>query len=55
VGGQMWQKYYVHMYVNGKMRPGETVMGGREKRRMMEKVNSTKIYCKNFYKCHIVA
>jgi hypothetical protein len=33
------------MYVNGKMRPVETVpgMGGEGKRRMMEGMNSTKI------------
>jgi hypothetical protein len=41
-------KYYVHMYVNGKMRPVETIPG------MGEWVNSTMIHCKNFCKCHSV-
>jgi hypothetical protein len=27
VGGLMWCKYCVHMYVNGKMRPVETIPG----------------------------
>jgi hypothetical protein len=49
-------EYFVLMYENGNMRPVETVpgMGEGGKRRMMEKVNSTMIYCKNFYKCHNV-
>jgi hypothetical protein len=49
----MWLKYYVLMHVNGKMRPVQTIpgMGGR---RMMEGVNSTIVYCKNFYKCYNV-
>jgi hypothetical protein len=40
------------MYVNGKMRPVETIleMGEGEERIMMEGVNSTMIYCKNFCK-----
>jgi hypothetical protein len=44
------------MYENGTMRPAETIpgMGEREERRMMEGVNSTMIYCKNFCKCHYV-
>jgi hypothetical protein len=44
------------MYENGKMRPVETIpgKGGGEQRRMMEGVNSTMIYCKNFCKCHNV-
>jgi hypothetical protein len=45
------------MYINGKMRPVETIPemeGGEEQRRIMEGVNSTMIYCKNFYKCHNV-
>jgi hypothetical protein len=37
------------MYENGKMRPVQTVL-----RRMLEGVNSTTIYCKNFCKCHLV-
>jgi hypothetical protein len=42
------------MYENGKMRSVETFpeMGVRGQRRMMEGVNSTKIYCKNFCYCH---
>jgi hypothetical protein len=47
------------MYVNGKMRPVETIpgIGEREIRRMVEGVNSSMIhliYCKNFCKCHKV-
>jgi hypothetical protein len=47
------------MYVNGKMRPVETIsgMGVREIKRMMKGMNSDIIYllyCKNFYKCHNV-
>jgi hypothetical protein len=32
VGGCLWCQYCVHMYVNGKMRPVETIpgMGGDE-------------------------
>jgi hypothetical protein len=47
------------MYVNGNMRPVETIPG-RGKRRlkgMMEGVNSSMIcliHCRNFYKCHNV-
>jgi hypothetical protein len=42
------------MYDNGTMRPVETVpvMGGGGKRRMMEWMNSTTIYCKKFCECH---
>jgi hypothetical protein len=31
IGGQIWCKYCLHMYVNGKMIPVETIpgMGGR--------------------------
>jgi hypothetical protein len=38
------------------MRPVKTIpgMGERGKRRMMEEVNSTMIYFKNFCKCHNV-
>jgi hypothetical protein len=45
------------MYVNGKMRPVETIpgMGRGKKRRMMKGVNSTMIYYKNFCKFHSVA
>jgi hypothetical protein len=44
------------MYENGKVRPIETIPGKGERgtKRMMEGVNLTKIYCKNFYKCHNV-
>jgi hypothetical protein len=40
------------MYVNGKMRPVETVLGmGRvESGRMMDGVNPTMMYCKNLCK-----
>jgi hypothetical protein len=46
----------VHIYVNGKMIPVETVpgMGEEGKRKMVEGVNSIMtylIYCKNFCKC----
>jgi hypothetical protein len=47
------------MYVNGKMRPVETVpgMGGQGIKENDGGVNSSTIYliyCKNFYKCHNV-
>jgi hypothetical protein len=44
------------MYENGKMRPVQTIpgMGKRGCRRIMEGVISTIIYCKNFYRSHIV-
>jgi hypothetical protein len=29
VGGGIWCKYYVHIYVNRKMRPAETIPGMR--------------------------
>jgi hypothetical protein len=46
----------VYTYVNGKMIPVQTIagVGGERKRRMVEKVNSTLICCKNLYKCHNV-
>jgi hypothetical protein len=52
----MWQKYYVLMYENGKMRSVETILrlGEGGERRIMEGMNSTKLYCKHFCKCHIV-
>jgi hypothetical protein len=39
-----------------KMRPDETLpgMGGGGKRRMVEGVNATMIYCEFFYKYHNV-
>jgi hypothetical protein len=30
VGGWIWCKYYVHMYVNGKMRTVESILGTGE-------------------------
>jgi hypothetical protein len=49
----------IHMYVDGKMRPVETIleMGEGGLRRMMEGVNSSMIYlvyCENFCKYHNV-
>jgi hypothetical protein len=43
------------MYVNGKMRTVETIpgMGTGRKRRMIQGVNSTMIYCKNFGRYHM--
>jgi hypothetical protein len=41
------------MYENGKIRPVETIPGMGEGR-LMERVNSSMIYCKNFCECHIV-
>jgi hypothetical protein len=45
---------YVLMCENGKIRPVETVqgMGEGEQRSMLEVLNLTMIYCKNFCKCH---
>jgi hypothetical protein len=50
----MWWEYYVLLNENGKMRLVETIPGmeDRGQRRMMEGVDSTMIYCKNFGKCH---
>jgi hypothetical protein len=42
------------MYVNGKMRPVETLPRIGRGKRMVEGVNSNMIYCKNFCKCHNV-
>jgi hypothetical protein len=47
------------MYVNGKIRPVETIpgMGGvgiKENGGGGEGVNSSRIYCKNFCKCYNV-
>jgi hypothetical protein len=44
------------MYENAKMIPVETIpgMGGGGQRRMMEGVDSTMKYCKNFCKSHNV-
>jgi hypothetical protein len=35
------------------MRPVETIPGMKEGR-MMERMKSTTMYCRNFYKCHSV-
>jgi hypothetical protein len=46
------------MHVNVKIRPAETIRGMRGRRtyrRMMEGVNSTMIYYKNFCKCHNIS
>jgi hypothetical protein len=50
-------EYYELMYVNGKMRPVDTIpgLGKGEQRRTIEGVNSTMINGKNFYKCHSVS
>jgi hypothetical protein len=53
----IWCKYYMHMYVNGKMRPAETIpgLGEGEESRMVEEGNSSMmylIYCKNICKNH---
>jgi hypothetical protein len=42
------------LYENGKIRPAETVPGMEGGVRMMEGVNSTMTYCKDFGKCHNV-
>jgi hypothetical protein len=44
------------MYVNGEMRPVETIPGmvGGGIKENDGAVNSTMIYCKNFCKCHNV-
>jgi hypothetical protein len=53
------QRKIVHMYVNGKMMPVETIPGmdGGCKRRMVKGVNSSMIYmmhCKDICKYHNV-
>jgi hypothetical protein len=47
----MWWEFCVHTYVNGKMRPVETIPGMGEERSFMEGVNSTITYCKNMSQC----
>jgi hypothetical protein len=48
-------EYYALMYENGKMRPVETIPGmGGEGLKENGGLNSTKIHCKNFCKCHHV-
>jgi hypothetical protein len=59
VGGWIWYKKCVHMYVNAKMILVETVPGIRERRwrRVVEGVYSSTMYlthCKNLCKCHSV-
>jgi hypothetical protein len=44
------------MYENGKMRPIETIpgmVGGEIEKN--DRVNSTMMYCKKFYKCYNIA
>jgi hypothetical protein len=43
------------MNINGQKMPVETIsqMGGGGERRMVEGVNSSLIYCKNFSKYHM--
>jgi hypothetical protein len=50
----MVQILCIHVHKNGKMRLVETIPGMEGSGRMIEGVNSTKIYCKNLYKCHDV-
>jgi hypothetical protein len=58
VGGSIWCKCCVHMYVNAKMIPVETVPGsggGENKGERWAGVNSSMTYlihCKNYCKCH---
>jgi hypothetical protein len=50
-------QHYVHIYVNGKMRPVETTPGMRRggiKENDGDGEYSTVINCKNFCKCQIV-
>jgi hypothetical protein len=56
IGGWIWYKYCVHMYVNWKMRLVETVprIGEGGIKENDGGVNSTMIYCKIFGKCHNV-
>jgi hypothetical protein len=59
VGGWIWYKYCLHVCVNGKMRPAETIpgMGGGKIKEKDRGVSSSMIYlicCKNFCKCHNV-
>jgi hypothetical protein len=44
------------VYVNGKMRPVETIPGmGEGIERIIGEVNLTMVYCKNFCKCHYLS
>jgi hypothetical protein len=59
VGGWIWCKQCIHMYVNTKMIPVEAVPGirGGEMWESSGRVNSCKIYllhCKNLCKCYNV-
>jgi hypothetical protein len=50
----MMQKY-VHMYINAKIIPVETISGmGDGIRRAVEGMNSSMIHCKNLCKYHSV-
>jgi hypothetical protein len=42
------------MYINGKMRPVETIPEMQEEGIMIEEVNSTLLYCKKVCKYHNV-
>jgi hypothetical protein len=49
-------KYCVLIYVNGKMRPVETIPEMWREGEMKENdASSTMIFCKNFCKCHNIA
>jgi hypothetical protein len=59
VEGRIWYKYYVHMYVNAKMIPVETIPGIEREgiKESCRGMNSSMIYlvhCKNFCKCYNV-
>jgi hypothetical protein len=45
---------YILIYKNRKINPTKTILRREvlEKRRMLEGMNLTKIYCKHFCKCH---
>jgi hypothetical protein len=53
----MWRTYYVFMYENGKMDLLKLFQEWERgnKRRILEGVISTMIYCKNICKCHNVS
>jgi hypothetical protein len=56
MGGLILCKYCVHMYINGKMIPVETIpgMGGRGKKENVEGLNSTIPTHHNNKKIHIL-
>jgi hypothetical protein len=53
VGGRIWCKHHAYMYINGKMRLVETVLGmGVEKTKKNDGGDDSPVkYCKDFYKC----